>query len=214
MKKLLAVLVVLGLSVPIFAQNLLPEHRFASGSWSFIGPRLYQGDARAPLAKVNVRIPQSGPMIYAFNARYESGAEDGHAGFGIHLFADAAHQGASWGTGKSYLLWLNYDENPRNASIPRGFSAQVYRSISHSRMELVHSIDLNQYSSLITPESLAQPLPIRLYMDGNTGEIRVYDPTDPSYYYFFYIDKGDVPIKGNWVALRTNGVKMSFALAN
>ncbi len=214
MKKLLAVLVVLGLSVPIFAQNLLPEHRFASGSWSFVGPRLYQNDARAPLAKVNVRIPQNGPMIYAFNARYESGAEDGHAGFGVHLFADTAHPAASWGTGKSYLLWLNYDENPRNAAIPRGFSAQVYRSVSHSRMELVHSIDLNQYRGLITPEALAQPLPIRLYMDGATGEVRVYDPTDPTYYYYFYVDKRDVPMKGNWVALRTNGVKMSFALTN
>ncbi len=212
MKKFLAVLVAVGLSVPVFAQVKLPEHQFASGSWSFVGARLFQNDAKAPLAKVNVRVPQNGPMVYVFNARYESGAEDGHAGFGVHLFADKVFSGASWGSGNSYLLWLNYDENPKNAKIPRGFSAQVYRSSSNSRMDLVQSVDLNAYRYLLTPANLSSPLPIKLWMNGNTGEVRVYDPTDPTYYYFFFVDKKDVPMKGSWVAVRTNGAKFSFGL--
>lgn len=29
--------------------------------------------------------------------------------------------------------------------------------------------------------------------------------------FFFFIDKKDLPLKGNYVALRTNGIKLSFA---
>jgi hypothetical protein len=211
MKKLLAVLVAVGMSIPVFAQANLPEHSFASGSWAFSGPRLYQNDAKAPLAKVNIKVAQSGPMVYAFNAEYEGGAEDGHAGFGIHLFADNVAPGASWGSGKSYLLWLNYDEKPMDKRIPAGLSAQVYKSLSNSRMELVQSIDLNQFKDFAAA-NLNMTLPVKLWMDGNTGEVRVYDPTLPTYYYYFYVDKNDVPMKGSWVALRTNGVKLSFGL--
>jgi len=212
MKKLLVVMVAAVLSVPVFAQVQLPEYHFASGSWSFVGPRLFQNDQKAPLAKVNIKIPQSGPMVYVFNAKYESGAEDGHAGFGIHLFADKAYPKASWGSGKSYLLWLNYDEKPLSKAIPKGFSAEVYRSVNNSRMDLVQAVDLNRYAYLLTPENLAKPITLKLWMDGNTGEVRVYDPTDPTYYYYFNIDKKDVPMKGSWIALRTNSVKMSFGL--
>jgi hypothetical protein len=212
MKKLVAVLVAVGLSIPAFAQFNLPEYHFASGSWSFVGTRVLQSDAKAPLAKVNIKVPQSGPMVYVFNAKYEGGAEDGHGGFGIHLFADKVYPGASWGSGKSYLLWLNYDEHPMDPKIPKGFSAQVYRSVTNSQMDLVQSVDLNKYSYLITPQNLANPVPIKIWMNGDTGEIRVYDPTDPTYYYYFYIDKKDVPMKGAWIALRTNGLKMSFGM--
>jgi len=31
-------------------------------------------------------------------------------------------------------------------------------------------------------------------------------------YLYFFIDKKDLPLKGNYVALRTNGIKLSFAL--
>ncbi len=212
MKKFLVVLVLIGFVSPVFSQAGLPEHYFASGNWALAGPRLYQNGAEAPLAKVNIQVPQSGAMVYAFNVRYESGAEDGHGGFGVHLFADNVHERASWGSGNSYLLWLNYDENPVSSDIPAGFSAQVYRSTSNSSMKLVESIDLNQYRFLITEENLAQPVPVKIVMNGKTGEIRVYDPTDSSYYYYFYIDSRDVPMKGNWIALRTNGIRLSFGL--
>jgi hypothetical protein len=215
MKRLVFFLLISCIAVSVFAQVQLPEYRFASGSWSFAGPRLYQNDDRAPLAKVNFRVPQSGPMLYEFNARYESGAEDGHGGFGVHVFADSAYNAASWGAGKSYLLWLNYDENPlRNSGIPAGFSAQVYRSISNSSMTLVDSVDLNEFAYLITDYNLSQPVPVKLWVDGSTGEVRVYDPTDPdlNYYFYFYVDSRDVPLRGDWVSLRTNGVNLSFSL--
>jgi hypothetical protein len=154
-------------------------------------------------------------MVYEFNARYESGAEDGHGGFGVHLFVDSAYNAASWGAGKSYLLWLNYDENPlRNSGIPAGLSAQVYRSLSNSSMTLVDSVNLNDFTYLLTDYNLSQPVPVKLWVDGSTGEVRVYDPTDPdlSYYFYFYVDPRDVPLRGDWVVLRTNGMKLSFAL--
>jgi hypothetical protein len=214
MKRIVFFVLVIGLAFSAYAQVQLPEHRFASGSWGFIGARLYQNDARARLAKMNLRIPQNGPMIYEFNARYEGGAEDGHGGFGLHVFADTVSNGPSWGTGNSYLLWLNYDENPLSRNIPRGLSAQVYRSRSNSSMDLVESVDLNQYSYALTSANLAQPVPFKVEVDGASGEVRVYDPTDPALadYYYFYIDRRDLPLRGNWVALRTNGIQLSFAL--
>ncbi|MDR3341321.1 MAG: hypothetical protein LBT14_00765 [Treponema sp.] len=213
MKRLVFFLLVIGMGMSLFAQVQLPEHSFASGSWTESNNRLYQNDANARLAKVNIKAPQSGSMLYEFNARYESGAEDGHGGFGLHIFADNVYNGPSWGSGKSWLLWLNYDENPSNNAIPKGLSAQVYRSYTNSRMELVQNIDLNQYVNLLTPENLTYSVPFRIWVNGDTGEVRVYDPTDPDLasYFYFNIDKKDVPLKGDWVALRTNGIKLSFA---
>jgi hypothetical protein len=214
MKRLVLFLLLAGIAVSLFAQVQLPFYRFASGNWNLIGTRLYQNDEKARLAKVNIQVPQNGPMIYEFNARYEDGAQDGHGGFGIHIFADTVYNGASWGSGNSYLLWLNYDENPVSGAIPKGFSAQVYKSYSNSRMEVVQNVDLNQYRSLLTAENLNNPVPIKIWVNGDTGEVRVYDPSDPDManYFYFYIDTKDVPVKGNWVALRTNGVKLSFGL--
>ena len=200
--------------VPLSAQAQIPEYRFASGNWQFTGSRLYQNDGNARLAKVNFRVPQSGAMLYQFNARYEGGIEDGHGGFGLHIFVDSPHNGPSWGAGRSYLLWLNYDEAPITSGIPRGFSAQVYRSIGNSQMDLVASLSLNEYLSFFTRENLQQPIPFRIMADGNTGEVRVYNPFDPNRntYFFFSIDRRDLPLRGDWIALRTNGIKMSFSL--
>lgn len=198
----------------LFAQVPLPEHQFAAGSWTFIGSRLYQTDVKAGLAKVNIRAPQNGPMIYEFNVRYESGLEDGHGGFGLHVFADSAYNGRSWGAGNSYLLWLNYDENPVTPGFTKGFSAQVYRSRTNSIMDLVANYDLNQYLPYITWEDLSKPQPVRIWINGETGECRVYDPSDPELlnYWYFYFDKKDVPLRGSWIALRTNGASVSFGL--
>ncbi|MBU0935985.1 MAG: hypothetical protein KKI09_07000 [Spirochaetes bacterium] len=212
LKVVLSVMVLIGFLSPVFSQNSLPDYNFASGTWNFIGSRLHQEDEKAGLAKLNIHVPQNSKMIYSFNARYESGAEDGHAGFGVHLFADTVHPKASWGNGESWLLWLNYDEKPVSPDIPAGFSAQVYRSRSHSRMDLVQTIDLNQFGNLITSEILAQPIPIRIWLDGETGEVRIYDPIDQSYYYYFYLESDGLPLRGDWIALRTNGVHLSFGL--
>jgi hypothetical protein len=209
MKKSFFLVLLAVVAVSLFAQAQLPEHYFASGNWSFSGERLYQNDARARLAKINFRVPQNGLMLYEFDARYESGAEDGHGGIGLHVFADSALNRASWGVGRSYLLWLNYDENPISRDIPRGLSAQVYRSYTNSRMELVQSFDLNRYAELLTQENLANPVHFKIFVDGDTGEVQVYDPTTTEDVYYV-LNLTDIPSRGNWVALRTNGLEASF----
>lgn len=215
MKRFFLILLVLGIGASLFAQAQLPENHFASGKWSMVGDRLFQNDTTARLAKVNIRVPQSGPMIYEFNVRYEDGIQDGHGGFGLHIFANDILNKASWGSGTSYLLWLNYDENPISKDIPKGFSAQVYRSFSNSRMELLESYDLNQYADLLTYENCAaNVVPVKIWVDGNTGEVRVYDPTDPEMnnYFYLYLPKNNLPLKGNWISLRTNGISLSFGM--
>jgi len=220
MKRFILVLLVMGLAVSLSAQQAdLPEHHFAtgSGSWAFVGERLFQNevDANARLAKVNFRIPQNGPMIYEFTVRYEDSLYKTHAGFGIHIFANGVHNYASWGSGTSYLLWLNYDENPiPGMGIPAGLSAQVYRSLSNSRMELVESIDLNHYIDYLTLENLSCAVPFRIWADGNTGEVRVYNPTDPEMrsFYYFFIGQENLPLSGEWVTLRVNGARFSFGM--
>ena len=214
MKRFVFFIMVTGIAMSIFAQAEVPEYTFASGSWRFVGPRLYQNDANASLAKVNLKVPQSGIMLYSFNVKYEGGAEDGHGGLGIHIFMDNAVNWATWGAGKSYLLWLNYDKKPLSRDIPAGLSAQVYRSVSNARMDLISSIPLAGYESFLTKEYLASPITFRIIANGNTGEVRIYDPTDPNNkkFFYFFIDKKDLPLKGNYVALRTNGIKLSFAL--
>jgi hypothetical protein len=197
-----------GIAASLFAQVQLPEYRFAAGNWIISGERLYQNDEKAGLAKVNIRVPQQGPMLYEFNARYESGAEDGHGGFGLHIFADSVLNAPSWGSGKSYLLWLNYDENPRDSKIPRGLSAQIYRSYTNTWMELVESFDLNSYAQYLTADDLAYPVHFKIIADGNTGEVQVYDPVEDGVYYVFYLDAKN--LQGQWVALRTNGMRVSF----
>ncbi|MDR0447077.1 MAG: hypothetical protein LBH07_00240 [Treponema sp.] len=212
MKRLVLFVVVFGIGVSLFAQIQLPEHYFAAGNWTFTGNRLYQNDATAGLAKVNMRIPQSGPMIYEFNVRYEDGIQTGQGGFGIHVFADDVYNGPSWGSGTSYLIWLNYDENPVLPGFPKGFTAQVYRSYSNSRMDLIESFDLNEFEDLLTFENVKDPLPVKIWIDGNTGEVRIYDPSDIPLeeYFYFYLPTRN--LRGNWISLRTNGLKMSFGM--
>ncbi|MDR0411305.1 MAG: hypothetical protein LBH75_04950 [Treponema sp.] len=214
MKRFVFFLLVGGVTAALFAQVDLPEHEFAVGSWSFIGDRVYQTDVHEALAKTNLKIPQSGAMLYEFDVRYEGGAEDGHGGFGIHIFADRATKEPSWGVGKSWLIWLNYDESPvKGSKIPVGLSGQVYRSTSNSAMELVYNVDLNNYQSFLTTDFLNNPIHIKIYANGDSGEIRIYDPTEEGKYYGFTIDEKYLPLKGDWAAVRTNCAKFSFAMS-
>jgi hypothetical protein len=220
MRKLLfwgmVVVAAAGLSAQDVTVREVPSIEYArnAGDWGFAGPRLVQNDEDARLAKVNLNVPQEGAMDYEFNVRYEGGAEDGHGGFGIHILGNSRIDSPSWGSGKSYLLWLNYDEHPVSADIPAGLSAQVYRSDSHSQMTLLYSQDLNEYLGFLDEDALSQSVPFRIWADGNTGEVRIYDPTEDleSVYYVFNIDKNELPVKGDWIALRSNGMKVSFGL--
>jgi hypothetical protein len=204
----------------LWAQNVtvreVPAVEYArgAGNWHFSGPRLFQDDGQARLAKVNLNVHQEGEMLYEFNVRYEGGAEDGHGGAGIHIFADTRLDSPSWGSGNSYLLWLNYDTHPISREIPAGLSAQIYRSTSHSEMKLLYSMDLNEYLDYLDDDALQEGIPFRILANGDTGEVRVYDPTEDleSVYFVFNIDQADLPLKGEWVSLRSNGAKVSFAL--
>jgi hypothetical protein len=213
MKRLVLLLVVLVVSGVLYAQVGIPAYTKAAGSWDLEADgRLYQNDEKAALAKVNIQIPQEGAIEYPFSVRYESGAEDGHGGFGIHIFGDRVINSPSWGSGRSYLLWLNYDKNPGSAQIPSGLSAQIYRSYSNSYMELIDSIPLNEYVTDVYEDDLEYPVPFRIVVDGSTGDVQVFDPRDPNAYFYYNIDLRGTPLKGDWVALRTNGVSLSFAM--
>jgi len=215
MNKLVGIIVMVILSLCVLqavaAQSGLPEYQFAEGDWKMMGDRLYQMDTKEPLAKINIRAPQMGTRVYSFNVKYVGGAEDLHGGFGIHVFADSVWPRKSWGSGKSYLLWLNYDANPVSKDIPKGLSAQVYESKTHTFMELKKSIDLNKYAYLLNNLSKNVVLPIKLKVNGDTGLVKVYSPMDPNYYFKFYLGNTK-SLRGNWVVLRTNSLACSFGM--
>ncbi len=209
MKKLLLTLVVLLFIslVPVSSVELSDLH-MAYGKWILTGDRLFQQDIKAGMARIDIPAPQAGMMVYEFNIRYEDGGtDDMHAGFGIHIFVDKPSAGRAWGNGKSYLLWLNYDENAKN--ITKGLSAQIYKSINHSRMDLVADIDLNEYTYLLTEDLLDMIIPIKIVVNGFNGDVKIYDPSDSSYVYKFNLGTS-APLSGQFVSLRTNSMGISF----
>ncbi|MCK5735404.1 MAG: hypothetical protein KAH21_02955 [Spirochaetaceae bacterium] len=178
------------------------------GQWNLVGGRLFQKDAEAPRAKAWMAIPQNGSMVYEFTVRYEGGGEDGHGGVGIHILGDSAPSGKSWGLGDSWMLWLNYDVNSSTTGVPRGLSAQVYKSDSNKKMEVVKSIALNSYVSLLSA-NLDVDIPVKLTFLADRGRVIIADPTGASA--GWYVDlpgsRGD---SGNYVSVRTNSVGASF----
>ena len=210
MKKSLVFLVILLLAgAAAYAQTVVFEQSFSSsamlpkshGDWEVKGGRLYQGDVDERLAKINVEARQSGEMQYEFTVRYEGGGfTDLMGGFGIQIFVDKAWEGKSWGNGNSYLLWLNYDPMPTYG--PKGFSAQVYKSMSETKMELIGKFDLNRFAYLLSASNMNIAIPARIKVDGATGSVWVEDPTLPGFGYRFSL--GGAPGRGNFVSLRTN----------
>ncbi len=216
MKKSLIFLVVLLLAGAVaFAQTVVFEQSFSSstklpkssGAWEIKGGRLYQSDVNERLAKINVEARQSGEMQYEFTVRYEGGGfTDLMGGFGIQIFVDKAWDGRSWGNGNSYLLWLNYDPKPTYGS--KGFMAQIYKSTSPTKMVLVGEFDLNKFAYLLNEANIKLAIPARIKVDGATGSVWVEDPTLPGYGYRFSL--GGSLGTGNFVALRTNSLALSF----
>lgn len=161
-----------------------------------------------------------------------------HAGFGIHIGAEnPVLGGESWGMGDSYLLWLNLDTRPetrRNSPEHFGFRAQVYRSRSNTEMALLRAPSLardrvlsrymvDDYVSVDIVAALRDwgvdleiddigrylnvDVPINVRVNTRTGEIGVLDPTAPVRFYF---NVDPAVLRGNYVALRTNGLAASF----
>lgn len=188
----------------------LDGFRYAYGDWDLEGGRLVQSDIKAGMARVDIPMIQRGKVTYDFNVRYEDGgAEDQHAGFGIHLFVDNPPEGKAWGNGDSYLLWLNYDANAKG--ITPGLSAQVYKSISNSQMRLVADFDLNRFAHYLTASNASFVVPVKMVVDGTTGDVKLYDPMDDGYVYKFNLGNS-VPMNGTFISLRTNSASFSFGL--
>jgi hypothetical protein len=212
----------------LFAQSVLAEDSFASlGAWKSAGGKwlangsLVQGDTSAGLARINRQIPQSGVYQVDFTVKYVGGgfasaqaARQGkyHAGFGIHIGVDRPAASIAWGNGRSYLLWVNLDTTVAGNSPHFGFRGQVYQSQTNTRMNL-----MKDYNVEILPVAAALPalnnfvgkeVPVKILINTNDGEIRVYDPTAPGYYYYFYLDPK--LLKGSWLSLRTNKLSAAF----
>lgn len=227
MKKFVITLMAISIigSLPLFGQNIHDDFsgmgawRAASGRWKADG-KLVQSDLAAGSAQIYRSAPQSGVYELEFTAQYKDGgykdlrdAVTGkyHAGFGLHIGIDKPAPSVSWGNGNSYLLWFNLDTRVPKNSEHYGLRAQVYKSVSHSRMNL-----MKDYNVEILPEDvvmanldyLSYDLPVRMVINTNDGEIRVYDPTVDNYYYYFTLDPKI--LRGNYVAFRTNRVSIAF----
>ncbi len=211
MRKFVLVVLTLAVLVPFGLAAQQDEYGFIHGDWEIFGGRLYQNNVRTSIAKAWLAYPQEGTVDYNFNVKLEEGLwEDGHAGVGIHIFVDKPSRGFSWGEGHSYLLWLNYDKNPGSDTIPRGLSAQVYRSDANHRMVLLQSYDLSMVEKVVMTLPKDTVLPVRITADGRTGMVQVYDPLDASLSYPIKLDNTR-PLKGGYVTLRTNSGGFSFA---
>ncbi len=181
---------------------MLPSH----GQWRALNGRLYQEDTANHMAKINFAVRQSGIMQYTFNVRFERGLTGGKGGgFGIQVFIDKAFDGRSWGDGTSYLLWLNYDLHASYG--PAGFRAELYRSTSRSRMVITRwSPPLD--TSWLSAGNISEVFPVKIQVNGDSGDVTVWDPTHSGKAYTFNL--GATPRSGNYVALRTNRLSVSF----
>ncbi|MDA3958043.1 hypothetical protein [Oceanispirochaeta sp.] len=209
MKKALLLLIcfTVVLSASVFADSMKVKTTY--GDWKMSSNQLTQTNLNAGMAKANIYAPQSGTMVYEFKAKYMDGLDDGKGGFGIHVFVDKPAAGKAWGEGKSYLLWVNYDKKPVNSTTPEGLSAQIYKSESNSRMNLVQSISLKSVEPMLA-KYLNYTLPVKIVIDGKSGMAKVYDPFKADYYYQFPLSS-DTPLKGNYVSLRTNSLSVAFS---
>ena len=186
------------------------DFKFAYGQWDMEGNRLVQSDLDAGMARVDIPYSQNGIATYEFNVQYRKGGEDDqHAGLGMHLFVDKPAPGKAWGNGKSYLLWLNYDANADGIST--GLSAQVYKSLNHSQMKLVADFDLNKFAPLLVASNMDLIIPVKIVVNGITGDVKVYDPTVKNWVYEFNLGNSN-PLSGNYVSLRTNSASFSFGM--
>jgi len=214
MKRILIIMLIAFTLLPVISQDIDPETMTCEGSWEIKGDRLYQTDMDAYRAKMAIPYPQMGLAVYDFNVKYEGGVlEDGHGGFGIHIFSDSYFVGRSWGVDGSWLLWLNYDEAP--TGIHSGFSAQVYKSHGYSRMELIADYDLNwalenlDEKGLSIEDYLEDAVNIKIKVNSRNGEVKFYDPFAENYVYTFTLPIEE-PLSGKYVVLRSNGMKISF----
>ena len=108
-------------------------------------------------------------------------------------------------------MWVNYDDSVAKTSEHYGLRAQVYESKTNSRMNLLPGHSLEIFPRDIVMQNLyylQYTLPVKIQINTNDGEIRVYDTTVGDYYYYFYLDPK--LLKGSYLSLRTNRVSLQF----
>ena len=211
MKRLVVLLCLLFLVLPafLFSQNM-DGWTAAYGDWSMVGGRLTQRSTKAGMAQAFMRLPQSGIMQYEFDVKYIDGGQDMFGAFGFHVGIDSAARGKSWGNGKSFLLWLTLDPNFYGGS---GVYGQAYYSEAHSMMAMVHDpkayeLPMNRLKDINLERMGLYALPVKVRVNYNTGEVKVWDPVIPNYYYRFSLGE---PIRGgNYISVRTNSLAASF----
>jgi hypothetical protein len=207
------------------------------GEWGIRGGMLVQRDTDTGLARIDrmvapTGVAMTGEFEIAFKVRYEAGgfesqaallAQQLHAGFGIHVGVENPPLGrVAWGAGNSYLLWLNLDtrvETAMDASDYLGFRAQVYQSTKNSEMALLsaYNVDilgaLNAYGINMGLQDLAAmveaPVQIKIRVNMDTGRVMVMDPTNPTLWFYFDVDRS--VLRGNYISLRTNSLAVSFS---
>ncbi|MFP4365063.1 MAG: hypothetical protein ACLFR1_14470 [Spirochaetia bacterium] len=208
-KRIFGITVILCLAAGFgFAQDI-SDLTFESGNWLIRNNRLYQLDQREAIAKASFPFEQEGIVDYRFNVRFEGGVEDGHIGFGIHVFVDEPADWRSWGEGESWLLWFNFDSDPSAPNVPTGFSFQLYKSTNNLTMEIVESADLSEYTAILPLDSPMTTIPMHIRVNGDTGEVRIYNPQNPALYWPLELPI-EAPISGDYVTLRTNSMAISW----
>ena len=182
----------------------------ASGDWKVMNGKLYQMDAKERMAQLAVPAPQSGTVQYEFDLEYVGGGEDDYAGFGIHILVDNPAKKRSWGNGSSALLWVTWD--PKVYGAP-GLFAQAYASMNSGNMQLYPPRDIIKQggnmpfpAEYVKTKYLAATIPIKIILDIDAGEMKVYDPLDMRYYYRFAAEMPKT--RGGYFGLRTNSLSV------
>ena len=211
MKRLIVLLCLLFLVFPafLFSQDM-GGWVGAYGDWKMVGDRLVQSSTKAGMAQAYMRLPQSGIMEYQFDVKYVDGGADMFGAFGFHIGIDSAAKGKSWGNGKSFLLWLTLDPKFYGGS---GVYGQAYYSEAHSVMDIVHKptayeLPMDRLKDINLDRMAMYALPVRVRVNYNTGDVKVWDPVIPKYFYRFNLGG---PIRGgNYISVRSNSLAVSF----
>jgi hypothetical protein len=149
-------------------------------------------------------------MQYEFDVKYLDGGQDMFGAFGFHIGIDRPAGGKSWGNGKSFLLWLTFDPKAYGGS---GVYGQAYYSESHSMMAMVHNprayqIPMTRLKDINLERMGTYALPVKVRVNYSTGEVKVWDPAIPNYFYRFSLGG---PLRGgNYISVRTNSLAASF----
>jgi hypothetical protein len=211
MKRLFVLLCLLLLVLPafLFAQDM-DGWTAAYGDWKMQGGRLVQSSTRAGMAQAFRRLPQSGIMQYEFDVKYLDGGQDLFGAFGFHIGIGDAARGKSWGNDQSFLLWLTFDPKAYGGS---GVYGQAYYSKSNSIMNMLHNprayeIPMTRLDDINLERMGMYALPIKVRVNYNTGDVKVWDPVIPNYYYRFSL--GGAIRGGNYISVRTNSLAASF----